>query len=209
MRSQGIIIEGITGAGKTRTLKALLANETFNNSWAPYDIFREKEAFGEFMGELAAYPDAQPNEKFHLLDRVVRTACARAQSVESYHFLMERAHYSYYALLPEWNLYQGYDSALSALHSHVFLLWIPEGQLESRSLHRSDRNKWGDSFLQLYGTQNNALKKFETVQLVRYAGICRSSIPHTVIDTSAMDWVAYADLIASNSTAALRRVENP
>lgn len=49
MNPQGIIIEGITGAGKSQTISALTNDAEFHNGWTPYDIYPEEETFGEFM----------------------------------------------------------------------------------------------------------------------------------------------------------------
>lgn len=192
----GIIIEGITGAGKTHTLKALCTNADFNARWTPYDVFREKETFGEFMGELMKDPDARPEQKFRLLQRVVTTAKGRAQKISPYHFILERAHYSYYALLPDWALSNEFDDMLLSLNAHVFLLWIPPEELKTRSLHRVDRDQWGEGFVAFHGDEAKALARFEEVQELRYDGIKKSSIPHTLIDTSKMDWESYAAQIS-------------
>jgi thymidylate kinase len=192
----GIIIEGITGAGKSHTLKALCANEGFNAGWAPYDVFREKETFGEFMGELMEHPDDPPERKFLLLQRVITTAKNRAQKTSPYHFILERAHYSYYALLPEWALYQTFDDDLRSLNAHIVLLWIPPDELKRRSLYRVDRREWGAGFVAFHGDEAKALARFEEVQQLRYEGIKKSSIPHTVIDTSEMDWESYTTEIS-------------
>ena len=194
---QGIIIEGVTGAGKTRTMKALLSNEFVRQHWSPYDLFREKETFGEFMGDLQRYPDAPPQEKFRLLSNSIRTATSRAAQSDDYRFIMERSHYSYYALLPNWDLYKSFDEQLAGLNVHMFLLWIPEELLSDRSLFRRERRGWTSEFIEYFGSESEAIQAFRASQAARYEAIERSVIPHTVIDTRAMDWGRYANEIAN------------
>jgi hypothetical protein len=110
---------------------------------------------------------------------------------------MERAHYSYYALLPQWDLYNNFDNELARLNPHVFLLWIPEGLLKSRSLLRLERQGWSDGFLTLYGSESAALGAVRASQNARYEAIQKSAIPNTVIDTAAMEWERYANCITS------------
>ncbi|GAC1652042.1 MAG: hypothetical protein NVS9B12_01000 [Vulcanimicrobiaceae bacterium] len=130
---------------------------------------------------------------------MIDTLTDRAAKVESYRYLLERAHYSYYALLPEWRFYQDFDASLTALGAHVFLLWIPPEQLKSRSLYRTERRGWAQGFLKLHGDERKALETFSAVQERRYEGIKRSGIPHTLIDTSQKDWDSYSNLIAEVS----------
>ncbi len=197
----GIIIEGITGAGKTQTLKALLSQKPFAQQWKPFDIFREKETFGEFMGELMEQPDMPTDQKLKLLQRVVNTMTDRSRRVANYHYILERAHFSYYALLPDWSLYKNFDETFKALNAHVFLLWIPQEHLKGRSLYRADRREWAEGFVQLHGDEEQTMENFASVQERRHEGIQRSVIPHTLIDTSQQDWDSYAKRIISFVTA--------
>lgn len=198
-RTQGIIIEGITGAGKTHTMKALLSNSFFTEHWKPFDVFREKETFGEFMGELMENPGLPTLQKFRLLQSVISTVFMRVGKTDPYHYLLERAHYSYYALLPDWSLYERFDEALVSLNAHVYLLWIPPNQLTERSLYRSERRGWAEGFIEHYGSESSALESFASVQQLRYDGIKKSGVPHTVIDTSEKDWRSYAKTISDST----------
>ncbi len=204
---RGIIIEGVTGAGKTHTMKALLSNEFVRQHWSPYDLFREKETFGEFMGDLQRYPNAPLQQRFRLLRNSIQTATSRAAKSGDYRFIMERSHYSYYALLPNWDLYKSFDEQLAGLNVHVFLLWIPEEVLRDRSLFRRERRGWAGAFIEYFGSESEAIQAFCASQAARYEAIERSVIPHTVIDTRAMDWERYANEIADTLGKSTARLE--
>ncbi|MFN2527688.1 MAG: hypothetical protein ABR584_03125, partial [Candidatus Baltobacteraceae bacterium] len=69
MPANGLILEGITGAGKTTLLRALRASTKFAAFWPVYDLYREKETFGEFMGELNENPSSFGQFKLRLLNQ--------------------------------------------------------------------------------------------------------------------------------------------
>lgn len=136
-------------AGKSQTISALTNDAEFHNGWTPYDIYPEEETFGEFMLELLTQPETPPSEKFRLLARVIRAVTTRATEAKSYRFIMERAHHSYYSLLPNWDLYRDFDREIAALDPHVYLLWLPEELLKVRSLHRVDRPTYAEGFVEI------------------------------------------------------------
>jgi len=195
----GLIIEGITGVGKTQTLRALQRSPELQRAFRSLDIFREKETFGNFMTELMENPDAPPAHKLRRLNRVIQTVQSRSQRHPSYGFILERAHYSYYALLPDWSLYEETDALLASLNTLIVLLRLPVPELKTRSLYRIDRDPkwWARGFVDHYKSETNALSTFEQIQERRYQGIQNSILPHIVIDTSAMSWDRYAEMIVT------------
>jgi len=195
-RPQGMIIEGVTGAGKTSTIAALRSNDFVVSRWAPYDFFSEDETFGEFMTELRERPELPVEQRLRLLNNVVSMICDRSAKSKRYHFIIERAHFSYYALLPKWQLYRTFDEKFATLNAHVFLLWLPENELQPRSLYRSEASDCAERFIEAYGSEAKALDAIRRSQANRYGAIEKSAIPYTIIDTSAMQWQRYADEIA-------------
>ena len=114
--------------------------------------------------------------------------------------MLERAHFSYYALLPKWDLCESVDSTLASLNAHVYLLWIPDKDLRARSLLRSDREAWNERFVSLFGSEAAALDAIRASQNARYEAIHKSALPHTVINTGAREWDRYAREISERES---------
>src|ERR1700736_4265968 len=118
----GIILEGLTGAGKTHTLEALQKHPSFPTLLQKGRIVFEEETLGELVVELKD-PTIPPTERCARLNHVLyeiqqETAALPHESV----FVLERFHHSYYALIPNWSLYSAIDQALNALHYKTVLL---------------------------------------------------------------------------------------
>jgi len=190
--ANGLILEGITGAGKSTLLRALRASTKFAQFWPAYDLYREKETFGEFMGELIENPSSSDQCKLRLLNQSVESIERRCAD-----FVLERAHFSYYALLPKWELYAWVDERLAARNARTVLLEVPEADLRTRSLYRVDRGEahWAGGFIDLYGSEESALSTMRRVQQLRREGIERSACPYLVIDSCSMQWDQYIDEI--------------
>ncbi len=134
-----VLIDGVTGAGKTQTLRALMRHPRFPRLLGAGRVFTEEETLGEVMSELAQLevPKHVHLWRLHGVLGAIREGVRTARS--SWGFVLERFHLSYYALLPEWDLYAEIDRELVELGCITVLLTIPDSVLQERSLARVDR----------------------------------------------------------------------
>ena len=97
-RITGLLLEGVTGSGKTQTLKALRAHPAFSALMDRGRVFLEEATFGEFMDELRQ-SESRPGSRYRRLDHVLRELEQEASAGSSaYGYVLERFHLSYYAL---------------------------------------------------------------------------------------------------------------
>jgi hypothetical protein len=190
---RGILLEGITGAGKSRTLAALGAHPAFPALLGAGRVFPEEETFGELMDEAAA-PDADPRWLLRRLEATLATLRALPSSAG---FVLERFHPSYYALQPEWARYQPYDTALRELSCGLVLLDYGDTEAERRSLERPDRaaEGWHAGMLAYSGSLEGALAAIAASRARRRACLALTALPTLTLDTTEMAWDSYAERI--------------
>jgi hypothetical protein len=179
-----VILEGLTGAGKTHTIAAMR-----ELGLAPATVVPEEETFGELMDELDG-----PVDPAHLVRRLT-AVCARLGD----DFLLERFHLSYYALVPDWSHYAAIDAHLATLGVSLVLLGV--GDLRGRSLLRAEHGHtdW-QHFAERYGSEENALAALDASQARRFEALRLTALRHLVIDTEARAWHDYARTIAAWAT---------
>ncbi len=176
------ILEGLTGTGKSETLAALTASGA-----APALLISEDDTFGDAMLEI---------ERGQIdLHRLV-AICDRLEREQPSDFLLERFHFSYFALAPQWNLYRDIDARLAALEANVVLLVLPEAELRSRSLMRKEYSEqdW-QGFVGHFGSEEAALRALRDSQARRVEALSLSALPSRIVDTSAKSWSVYADVL--------------
>lgn len=180
-----ILLEGLTGTGKSSTIAALR-----RLGLAPALVVPEEETFGDFMDELA---DGTKDDAF----RLRRLEAIRHRVRHEPSFLLERFHVSYYALLPRWALYEAIDAELADLGVTLVLLRIDEARLRSRSLLREEhgRTDW-QSLGEHFGSEEKALAALRDSQRRRVDALALTRLRTITIDTGAQDWDAYARQIA-------------
>jgi thymidylate kinase len=182
----GLILEGVTGAGKSSTIAELATIATFKR-------FDEDATFEDFMGDLARDRQVARSKAVERLNRVLDAASA----ADSQHVLFERFHFSCVALDGEWEPYDSVDRRCAEFGVKVVLLTIPQSQLAARSLYRAEYNgrDW-QGFLERYGSEASALEELEQSQRRRIEALRRSRLEHLRIETAARDWPLYARQIA-------------
>src|SRR5262245_6371792 len=101
-----------------------MAHKEFSLLLGSGRVFAEEETFGEVMSEIQA--SGISNEHYlRRLTHILRLVEAQVVSPpERAGFVFERFHLSYYALLPDWNLYTGFDERLARLNCLTVLLSI-------------------------------------------------------------------------------------
>jgi hypothetical protein len=182
----GIIIEGVTGAGKTSSIKAL-------RSLAPFDLIEEEATFGAFRAEFAADADAASERARQRLDDIL----TRIEREKPRSYVLERFHFSQIALGSEWRRYREIDRRCAACGIKAVVLVLPEDRLLSRSLYRCeyDGTDW-QNLIQVYGSEAKALHAIRFSQQTRLDAIRQSELTGLLIDTTDKDWRAYAKTVA-------------
>lgn len=202
----GIILEGVTGAGKSQTLRALRAHPNFSQLLRQGEVFEEEETFGEFMAEVADTPPPSTVPYRRLAQVMNQLQTQRAQHPQQYGYVLERFHLSYYALAPHWPTYAAIDGQLHSLNCLVVFLHMPAAYFDRRSIDRVDRvdTDWTLGMIAHYGSRAHLQTALQDSQARRREGLELSQLPRLEIDTTGMDWAAYADRIAQAWEAAWR-----
>ena len=206
-----IVIEGVTGSGKTQTLQALMQHKEFSALLGSGCVFDENETFGEVMSEIQ-----QPGfSTEHYLRRLVGVIGLLDQQAASapgrVGFVLERFHLSYYVLVPDWDLYAVFDERLARLNCLTVLLCIPEQDLAQRCLDREDRagTSWTKDMIMHFGSRQAALDAIIQSTRRRREGAQRSRLPLIEIETGSGSWSKYADKIVEAWTALYKTPPNP
>lgn len=142
-----LIVEGVTGAGKTSTIAAL-------RPIADFKLFDEELTFDDFMTDFFVDPDAAALRAANRMAAIL----SQIEADPSQKYLLERLHFSQLALGSDWKWYREIDSRCGRLGCRVVLLSLPNGELGSRSLYRSEYGgkDWQD-FIQRYGSEARSL----------------------------------------------------
>jgi hypothetical protein len=192
--SRGIILEGVTGAGKTQVLLALQAHPLFSELLQGGRIFFEPETCGAFLARLKAR-GVIPIPLYGILRELEQSSSAVQNH---YGFVLECFHPTYYARSLNWRLYEAVDQRLYSLNCKIVLLYYARDKIKLRALERVDRQNtnWYDLLIALFGSQEQALQAVDLAQQRRLKCLTLSQLSPLAINTTDMDWPAYADQIA-------------
>jgi hypothetical protein len=185
----GIILEGVTGTGKTSTLSALSLRSDLQLTLAHGEIFAEDRTFGDFMRESRTNPYSMDRLEA-TLDRIER----KASQDPRYVYILERFHFSYNTFARDWSIYRSIEKRLSALNCGVVLLTIPEGEMVARSLHRTDMigTNWVEQIVSFFGSYQAALAAIVESARRRRDDLNNTILPWIEINTASCEWPNYA-----------------
>lgn len=176
-----VVLEGLTGTGKSSTLAAMS-----RLGLVPKLVVPEEDTFGDFMTEMEA-----GNVSLHRLE----AAMERVRGEPA--FLLERFHFSYYAMLPEWDRYAALDARLAEAGVRGVLLTIDEALLKPRSLMRAEyKDSDWQGFSDHFGSEEAALAALRTSQARRVEALAKTRMTWTAIETGSRDWEAIARAVA-------------
>jgi hypothetical protein len=183
-----LILEGVTGAGKTSTIKAL-------QGIAAFELINEETTFDNFMNDFSADPSTA---SCHAHDRMAVILDRIEAADRSRHYLLERFHFSELALGSEWKWYRDIDERCAVLRCKVVVLMLPDSKLASRALYRAEYNltDW-QHLIPRYGSREQALDAIRRAQLARIDATKQSRLQHWTVDTSEAAWDQYAVEIAN------------
>jgi len=179
-----LIIEGLTGAGKSSVI-AELRNILPAEQW---QIIYEDETLGELLSELEDKKTTN-YEKCYRLRQVLATMDRNA----NHSYLLERFHPSYYALIPDWELFRETDSILAEKNFVLVMLHYNERLLEERAMCHFDRKDDGfNNAVAYWGSKEKAFEAYKKSQDNRLACLELTSMNYLKIDTSGREWPRYA-----------------
>ncbi len=182
----GVVVEGVTGTGKSQTIRALLARVGMRDAV----LVPEEETLGELMDEELGDAAMPPAAKLWRLDRVL----ARVRTSSDERFVLERFHPTYYALMGDWPLVSPIDEELAARGFRLVLLTVAVDALAARSLHRVDRagTSWTSEMVATFGSEEAALAAIAASQDKRIEALGRTRMPWLRVDTTDMRWDGHA-----------------
>lgn len=183
-----LILEGVTGAGKTSTIGAL-------EKLADFELIAEPVTFDDFVTEFLTNPNAAAyrarQRMMAILDRIEGRGHAER-------YLLERFHFSQLALGSEWKWYRRIDERCAALGCRLVVLVIPEVELATRSLYRAEHggNDW-QKLIEHFGSEESALQHLRNAQTARLNAVEESKLDRLVVETREKTWRDYAGHIAA------------
>jgi len=178
-----LIIEGVTGTGKTSVIEALSEIVTF-------DLIDEEATFDDFMTEFFADPAAAAHRARNRMAEILDGIEAYSRSRR---YLLERFHFSQLALGSEWKWYRNLNERCAALGVKVVVLTLPDNRLAQRSLYRAEYGgKDWQNLIKHYGSEEEALRVIKDSQASRIRAIEKSRLRHRILDTSEKAWPRYA-----------------
>ncbi len=183
----GIIIEGISGAGKSKVIseiKKIMAGRPTEK----LEVIHETRTYGELMDELK---DASRTDR----DRCERldSVCELIACETGKFFIIERFHPSYYAVMPDRALYEKIDSQMAAMGFKLALLSYRDENLRERAFNHADGGPGLDERIEKYfGGASAAMDKFVDSKRKREEYLKLTRMEHIVIMTDEMNWHEYA-----------------
>jgi thymidylate kinase len=182
-----LIIEGVTGTGKTSVIAALQALSRF-------ELIDEVATFDDFMTEFFADPTAAAHRAH---DRMAAILDKIEEHAHSKHYLLERFHFSQLALGSELKWYQDLNERCEALAAKVAVLVLPKNEIARRSLYRLEHGgKDWQNLIDRYGSEAKALRAIKDSQGARIRAVEKSCLQHRKLDTTEKAWRRYAMDIA-------------
>ncbi|HNY10077.1 MAG TPA: hypothetical protein PKK26_00670 [Candidatus Wallbacteria bacterium] len=183
----GLIIEGISGAGKSKVIseiKKLMAGRTSKK----LEVIYEARTYGELMDELkdASRTDRERCERLENVCDLI--ACETGKF-----FIVERFHPSYYAIMPDRSLYEKIDRKMGAMGFKLVLLSYRDENLRERAMNHTDGGpKLPQKIEEYFGSAEAAMNKYTDSKARREEYLKFTSMDHMVIMTDEMNWTEYA-----------------
>jgi chloramphenicol 3-O-phosphotransferase len=177
-----LVLEGVTGAGKSSLLGALGPRLPHGAQLVPED-----DTLGDLMDQVRD-PAWRAHPHFDALERVLDQVEHALAADPERTFLIERFHLTGYALFPTWSLLDEFDRRLSARNAALVLLTVPEASIEARSILRPEREDWAKGMDEWYGSRDEAVEAARVSQRRRVEALSKTRLPFLHLDTRERDW---------------------
>ena len=187
MRTRILLVDGVTGAGKSTVIARL------RELLPGVSIIPEEETLGDLM-DLIQDPAWRAHPRFEALERIM-TRLERGNET----FIVERFHSTAFALFPEWRLLAPFDERLARLGAVQVLLTYRDVLAEERAIERPDRRdvSWANGMDQHYGSRAAAIDAVVRSNAKRVEQLSLSRLPFLHLDTSEGQWMQYARTIVA------------
>lgn len=188
-----LIIDGITGAGKSSVLREVRARIEASPQGPSTRFIFEDDTLGDIMNQVRD-PTWRAAPTFEALERILSELERELAANPFRQFIVERFHLTAYALFPEWRYQERFDARLAQLGAVQVLLTYPEDLAEQRAIERADRaeEQWAQGMDAWYGSRSAALTAVIESQRHRWDGLQKSALPFLHIDTREGNWPRYA-----------------
>jgi hypothetical protein len=182
-----LIIEGVTGAGKSSTISSLQKIATFH-------LVDEDATFDDFLSEFFADPDGAAHKARDRMMRILDDIT----SDDLGHVVLERFHFSMLALGSGWNWYREIDERCAAFNCKVINMVLPPELIARRALRRDEYGgeDWQNLIL-YYASEERALSVLRQAQRLRIEALGESRLESKSIETGQKAWDVYAHEIVS------------
>lgn len=193
----GLIIEGISGTGKTTILKSILKNERYNSRKVLSTIVytehqtqrilekKEKEKSLTLDDSILLLTDITTHLK-KLNNRLIERNWEGISSEESgISYILERFHFTHVCHYPHmnWRDVKPIDLDLSCLGGKLCILTVSEDILSKRLFDRN--NTCWINYLKKFGNTKEEIISYFINQQNQYIKLCKiSNLPYIIIDTS-------------------------
>jgi hypothetical protein len=193
--SRLLILDGVTGAGKSSILRELVG--FFSTS---LQVISEDQTLGNVLSDSRRWDTGLPitfPQAEAVLDALRADESLPEDAREPSRTILERFHPTYYSFFPDWALYSGMDTELHRMGARMVLLSIDPRAMPSRVLERPERagTDWVQGMIDYYGSSDQVIAAAVASQERRHEMVARTEIPTLVIDTTGMDWSQYASQV--------------
>jgi len=191
--SRILVVDGVTGAGKSSVLRALRSVLDVSPRGALTEFIYEDDTLGDIMDQVRD-PEWRKAPSFGALEAVLTRVERELAAVPSRRFVLERFHLTAYALYPDWRRLKRYDRRLAELGARQILLTYPSELAETRAIERPDRqgDQWSAGMDDWYGSRRSAVAAVIQSQRRRWTALQRSALPFLHVDTREKRWTSYA-----------------
>lgn len=187
-----LIVEGVTGAGKSQLIKHIRESHAARDG-LPVFVVDEDITLGTFLTDvLDTAWRKQPH--FGGLEAGLAAADELRRAHPNALVILERFHLTAYALLERWDPLVPFDRLLGQRGARQILLDYHPRLTETRSILRQDRPEWGAAMDAEYGTRKKALATVRQSQEKRRRALALSRLPFLHLDTSEGKWSDFANI---------------
>lgn len=132
--SRVLILEGVTGTGKSSILREIVSSHT-----PSFRVVPEERTLSELMSDAQRWDGTLP-VTFPQAEEILAEIRADVSPLRRPpRWILEQFHPTYYTFFPHWDLYAGMDTDLHDLGARMILLSMDPECMPSRILDRLER----------------------------------------------------------------------